>query len=68
MDLHPGEHVIYEGHPSWRSILRVYFLGLIVVAADPTKDIANVRKLKYVVRSGVVRPVEDLHALAQKAP
>jgi uncharacterized membrane protein YdbT with pleckstrin-like domain len=33
MDLHPGEHVIYEGHPSWRSIFGFYFLGLLVVAA-----------------------------------
>src|SRR3954454_3199997 len=33
MDLHPGEHVIYEGHPSWRSIIGFYILGLIVVAA-----------------------------------
>jgi uncharacterized membrane protein YdbT with pleckstrin-like domain len=33
MDLHPGEHVIYEGHPSWRSIFSFYLLGLVVVAA-----------------------------------
>ena len=33
MDLHPGEHVIYEGHPSWRSILSFYLIGLVVVAA-----------------------------------
>src|SRR3954471_2918890 len=33
MDLHPGEHVIYEGHPSWRSIIGFYLLGVIVVAA-----------------------------------
>ncbi len=39
---------------------------LVVVAADPTKDVAAFRKLKYVVRAGVTRPVEDLHALAQK--
>ena len=39
---------------------------LIVVAADPTRDVAALRKLKYVVRAGVLRPVEDLHALAQK--
>ncbi len=30
MDLRPGEHEIYEGHPSWRSTLLFYFLGLIV--------------------------------------
>jgi len=39
---------------------------LIVVAADPTRDVAALRKLKYVARAGVLRPVEDLHALAQK--
>jgi uncharacterized membrane protein YdbT with pleckstrin-like domain len=33
MDLHPGEHVIYEGRPSWRSILGFYILGVIAVAA-----------------------------------
>jgi uncharacterized membrane protein YdbT with pleckstrin-like domain len=29
MDLHPGENVIYEGHPSWRSILGYYIKGLV---------------------------------------
>src|SRR4051795_6145090 len=33
MDLHPGEHVIYEGHPSWRSTFGFYVLGLIVAVA-----------------------------------
>jgi uncharacterized membrane protein YdbT with pleckstrin-like domain len=33
MELHPGEQVIYEGRPSWRSILGFYLLGLLVVAA-----------------------------------
>src|SRR3954467_8475000 len=33
MDLHAGEEIIYEGHPSWRSILRFYILGLLAVAA-----------------------------------
>ena len=32
MDLHPGENVIYEGHPSWRSILSFYLIGLVVIA------------------------------------
>jgi uncharacterized membrane protein YdbT with pleckstrin-like domain len=31
MDLHPGETVIYEGHPSWRSILSFYLMGLVVI-------------------------------------
>src|SRR3954451_13274717 len=35
-DLHAGEQIIYEGHPSWRSILGYYLKGLVgalVVAA-----------------------------------
>jgi uncharacterized membrane protein YdbT with pleckstrin-like domain len=43
MDLEPGEHVIFEGHPSWRSILDFYVKGLLVavvagaIAAGVTK-------------------------------
>jgi uncharacterized membrane protein YdbT with pleckstrin-like domain len=29
VDLHPGEQIIYEGHPSWRSILGYYIKGLL---------------------------------------
>jgi uncharacterized membrane protein YdbT with pleckstrin-like domain len=29
VDLHPGESVIYEGHPSWRSILAYYIKGFV---------------------------------------
>ena len=28
-DLHAGESIIYEGHPSWRSILGYYLKGLV---------------------------------------
>jgi len=31
MDLHPGEDVLYDGHPSWRSILAYYIKGLVVL-------------------------------------
>jgi uncharacterized membrane protein YdbT with pleckstrin-like domain len=30
MDLENGEHLIFEGHPSWRSILGFYLKGLVV--------------------------------------
>lgn len=30
MDLHPGEHVIYDGHPSWRSIIGLYVQGALI--------------------------------------
>jgi uncharacterized membrane protein YdbT with pleckstrin-like domain len=33
MDLHAGETVIYEGHPSWRSTFGFYLMGLLLVAA-----------------------------------
>ncbi len=29
LDLHPGEEVIYDGHPSWRSIKAFYATGLV---------------------------------------
>jgi uncharacterized membrane protein YdbT with pleckstrin-like domain len=32
MDLEPGEHIIFQGHPSWRSILGFYVKGLVGVA------------------------------------
>jgi uncharacterized membrane protein YdbT with pleckstrin-like domain len=32
MDLETGEHLIFEGHPSWRSILTFYLKGLAIVA------------------------------------
>ena len=31
MDLHPGEEIIFEGHPSWRSILGFYIKGIVLV-------------------------------------
>lgn len=30
MDLHPGEEVIYNGHPSWRSTWALYGRGLLI--------------------------------------
>jgi uncharacterized membrane protein YdbT with pleckstrin-like domain len=33
MDLHAGENVIYEGHPSWRSTFGFYFMGVLIAVA-----------------------------------
>jgi imidazolonepropionase-like amidohydrolase len=41
---------------------------LLVVAGDPTENVANLRKVKYVVRGGVFRPVSELSALATAVP
>ena len=35
MELHPGEAIVFEGHPSWRAVLSFYiggFFGAIVIA------------------------------------
>ena len=33
---------------------------LLLLAADPTQDVAAFRRLRYVVRGGVVRPHDEL--------
>jgi uncharacterized membrane protein YdbT with pleckstrin-like domain len=30
LELHPGEQVIYDGHPSWRSVMSLYFQGAVI--------------------------------------
>ncbi len=43
MDLEPGEHLIFEGHPSWRSILGFYIKGLgVVVLAGAIAGLATI--------------------------
>src|SRR6266487_381819 len=32
MDLHPGEQIVFEGRPVWRSILSFYITGFIAAA------------------------------------
>ena len=29
LELHPGEQVIYDGRPSWRSVISLYFQGIV---------------------------------------
>jgi imidazolonepropionase-like amidohydrolase len=36
---------------------------LVVVAADPTADVKNLRQVRWVVRGGVMRPVGELSAM-----
>ena len=33
MDLHPGEEIVFEGHPSWRGVLSFYVKGLGIALA-----------------------------------
>ncbi|HEV8376838.1 MAG TPA: amidohydrolase family protein [Candidatus Polarisedimenticolia bacterium] len=41
---------------------------LLVVSADPSRDIKNLRHLRYVVRGGVVRPLDELRARSFQSP
>ena len=43
MDLEPGEQIIFEGHPSWRSILGFYVkgLGLVILSGAATAGITR---------------------------
>jgi len=40
---------------------------LILVSGDPTRDIANLRRLRWVVRGGVVRSLDELQAAIRRA-
>jgi uncharacterized membrane protein YdbT with pleckstrin-like domain len=33
MDLHPGEEIVFEGHPSWRGVVSFYVKGLAIALA-----------------------------------
>lgn len=37
---------------------------LVITGADPSANVANLRKIRYVVRSGVVRTIDGLSAMA----
>jgi len=38
---------------------------LLLLAADPTKDVANFRRVRFVMRGGVLRGVDELSAMAK---
>ena len=38
---------------------------VLLLAADPSVDVANFRKIRQVIRAGVVRSIEDLSAMAR---
>jgi uncharacterized membrane protein YdbT with pleckstrin-like domain len=47
LELHPGEHVIFDGHPSWRGTLSFYARGVLGAAAG-----AGVAALVTAIGSG----------------
>jgi uncharacterized membrane protein YdbT with pleckstrin-like domain len=53
MDLHPGEEIVFEGHPSWRALLSFYIGG--VLAAAATGVLVGVVLLALVILVGFFR-------------
>ena len=50
MDLHPGEDILFDGHPSWRATLGFYVLGfLLAVVAGVIAGVAGGTTLGVVV-------------------
>ena len=46
-ELHPGEQVIFDGHPSWRGMLSLYVRGILLAALG-----AGIAALVTVIGSG----------------
>ena len=53
MDLHPGERVVFEGHPSWRALLSFY-LSAIAVAIAVAVVVALIASVVVGVLVGIV--------------
>src|SRR5919199_3513354 len=50
MDLHPGEEILFDGHPSWRATLGFYVLGfLLAVVAGVIAGVAGGTTLGVIV-------------------
>ena len=57
MDLEPGERTIYEGHPSWRSIMSFYLKGLVLVIIAGAIAAGVTRIAQDEVKGGTVAAV-----------
>jgi uncharacterized membrane protein YdbT with pleckstrin-like domain len=54
METHPGEKILFEGHPSWRSILGFYIKGLLLALLAGAIAAGVSRIAKHEVKSGWV--------------
>jgi uncharacterized membrane protein YdbT with pleckstrin-like domain len=65
VDLHPGEEVVFEGHPSWRAVLSFYiggFAGAVVIgvivalaASVPLGVVVGVALVALVIVAGLIK-------------
>jgi uncharacterized membrane protein YdbT with pleckstrin-like domain len=76
VNLHPGERVIFEGHPSWRAILGFYLKGLLIavilgiiaklVASDGTAFLVILVVLALTVLIGFVKRVATTYTITDR--
>jgi uncharacterized membrane protein YdbT with pleckstrin-like domain len=73
MDLHPGEEIVFEGHPSWRGVLSFYVKGLGIALAigailffavsHGTGILAFVVIMALVILAGLVKRMATRYAI-----
>lgn len=73
MDLHPGEEIVFEDHPSWRGILSFYIAGfaaalaagiVVGIAADTGPGIVVLLAgMAIVIVVGLVRRIETRYTV-----
>src|SRR4051812_42265494 len=76
VNLHPGERVIFEGHPSWRAILGFYLKGVLVavilgviaklVSGDGTAFLVILVILALTVVIGFVKRVATTYTITDR--
>jgi uncharacterized membrane protein YdbT with pleckstrin-like domain len=67
MDLHPGEEIVFEGHPSWRGVLSFYVYGILgavvlaiivgLIAGSVIGSIVAVAGIVAVVLGGLIKRI-----------
>ena len=76
INLHPGERVIFEGHPSWRAILGFYLKGVLVAVilgviakliwGDGTAFLVILVVLALTVLAGFVKRVATTYTITDR--
>ena len=69
MDLHPGEQVVFEGHPSWRALLSFYLVGVAGALAETGEGISGLEPAeRALIKKLLAFPGEVAEAAARRAP
>jgi len=76
LNLHPDEHVIFEGHPSWRAILGFYLKGVLVavvlgviaklIDGDGTAFLVILAVLAITLLAGFVKRVATTYTITNR--